>query len=59
MFDYNRAGLYAFLVGSLAFTADALMGAPINGVYLAGCLLFDVGCGALLVKKEDSARSAV
>ena len=46
----QRTGSWLFLVGSLVFSADAAVavadGATIReALYLAGCVLFVVGCG--------------
>lgn len=37
-------GSYAFSLGCLAFTYDAVTSRPVRKSYLLGCLLFDVGC---------------
>ena len=41
-------GVYSFSLGCVGFTVDALCTRPIRRWYLAGCLLFDVGCGFFL-----------
>jgi len=46
---WYAGGAYAFVLGSLAFTVDALRARPIRRSYLIGCLLFDVGCALFVV----------
>lgn len=37
-------GVYVFLAGCLLFTADGLSDKPVRKLYVAGALLFDIGC---------------
>ena len=41
-------GVYAFSLGCVSFTIDAIRSRPLRGAYLTGCLLFDIGCGFFL-----------
>ena len=36
--------VYVFLAGCLLFTADGLYDRPVRKLYVAGALLFDIGC---------------
>lgn len=44
MWSQYAAGVYAFTLGCLAFTIDAVRARPLRRFYLCGCVLFDVGC---------------
>ena len=42
--DNYKKGCFTFLIGSLAFTQDALKQKPISKPYLIGCMFFNIGC---------------
>lgn len=42
------AGVYAFTLGCVAFSVDAVRTRPLNRWYLFGCIMFDAGCAFFL-----------
>ena len=46
-------GVYAFTLGCLSFSVDAIRSRPINRSYLFGCIMFDVGCAVFIADAHE------
>lgn len=48
--NWNYAlGVYSFTMGCLCFTLDSFSTRPFRKKYIAGCILFDIGCAFFIV----------
>ena len=53
---FYATGVYAFSLGCLSFTWDAISIRPTNKKYLAGCILFDIGCVFFIIDSHQSEK---